>query len=194
MCPVEDGFASACRGVSVWHVSLCSFAGLLAGVLAHAADWSTVEEDGLHDPATPGIALLQDPVDALSVLPPDTAGNHVNWVRALEGGYIRPRSYLHDERAEETLDLDVIMVSGEGASLPAVRFPHKAHTAWLACKNCHESLFRSKAGATPVSMLAILQGEYCGRCHGAVSFPLTECNRCHSVEQRGVVGEPDRKP
>jgi ribosomal protein L40E len=34
-----------------------------------------------------------------------------------------------------------------------------------------------------MSMFAILQGEFCGRCHGAVSFPLTECRRCHSVPQ-----------
>jgi hypothetical protein len=26
-------------------------------------------------------------------------------------------------------------------------------------------------------------GEHCGRCHGAVAFPLTECTRCHSVQQ-----------
>ena len=47
------------------------------------------------------------------------------------------------------------------------------HTEWLDCTNCHDKLFLPKAGATPVNMFAVLQGEYCGRCHGAVSFPLT---------------------
>jgi hypothetical protein len=32
-------------------------------------------------------------------------------------------------------------------------------------------------------MNQILHGEQCGLCHGAVSFPLTECNRCHSVSR-----------
>jgi c(7)-type cytochrome triheme protein len=62
-----------------------------------------------------------------------------------------------------------------------VRFPHRQHTLWLDCSMCHEELFKSKAGANQFSMLAMLNGEQCGRCHGAVSFPLTECNRCHSV-------------
>jgi hypothetical protein len=29
----------------------------------------------------------------------------------------------------------------------------------------------------------VLSGEKCGLCHGAVAFPLTECNRCHSVQR-----------
>jgi hypothetical protein len=39
-----------------------------------------------------------------------------------------------------------------------------------------------KAGATKFTgMFPILSGEKCGRCHGAVAFPLTECRRCHVV-------------
>jgi hypothetical protein len=33
-------------------------------------------------------------------------------------------------------------------------------------------------------MLAILEGEQCGQCHGAVAFPLTECTRCHAIPQK----------
>jgi len=69
--------------------------------------------------------------------------------------------------------------------MPMVRFPHRQHTEWLDCSNCHEKLFASKAGGTrAVNMFQILQGEYCGLCHGAVSFPLTECKRCHSVARK----------
>ena len=35
----------------------------------------------------------------------------------------------------------------------------------------------------------ILDGEYCGICHGAVSFPLTECDRCHNTEKTETVAE-----
>jgi c(7)-type cytochrome triheme protein len=37
-----------------------------------------------------------------------------------------------------------------------------------------------KQGANPVSMDRIIRGEYCGRCHGVVAFPFTDCLRCHS--------------
>jgi hypothetical protein len=35
-------------------------------------------------------------------------------------------------------------------------------------------------------MFNILNGEQCGRCHGAVSFPVAEqCKLCHSVRHPG---------
>jgi c(7)-type cytochrome triheme protein len=71
--------------------------------------------------------------------------------------------------------------------MPAVRFPHRPHTLWLDCANCHEHLFKSKAGANKLSMQKILEGEQCGLCHGAVAFPLTECNRCHSTPQHEAI-------
>jgi c(7)-type cytochrome triheme protein len=69
--------------------------------------------------------------------------------------------------------------------MPIVRFPHRQHTLWLDCVNCHDHLFKAETGATNFSMLKILEGEQCGVCHGAVSFPLTECFRCHSVARPG---------
>lgn len=140
-------------------------------------------QDGMHDPTNPGIKLLQEPEEALSKLPPDAVGNRVRWVKALEQGLITPRTNILPDTKIKVLDTDVIMPrTGE---MPMVRFPHKQHTEWLDCSNCHEHLFKSKAGATKaVNMFEILQGEYCGLCHGAVSFPLTECKRCHSVERK----------
>ncbi|HEX9180451.1 MAG TPA: c(7)-type cytochrome triheme domain-containing protein, partial [Burkholderiales bacterium] len=58
---------------------------------------------------------------------------------------------------------------------------------WLDCANCHEHLFKSKAGANKLSMQKILEGEQCGLCHGAVAFPLTECGRCHSTPQHEAI-------
>ncbi len=167
----------------IFFVMVILFA-LFASKQILAAEWIKIKDDGLHDPAVPGVSILQQPSEALSALPPDTAGNKVNWVKALRDKYIEPRSYLHKEKKMEILDSDILL-KGTGDN-PYVLFPHKAHTEWMECGNCHEKIFISKAGATPISMLAILQGEYCGRCHGAVSFPLTECNRCHSVPQDSV--------
>lgn len=175
----------ACKA-SRWHWAGRARTALAAAVLALgsglalAYQWTALEEDGVHDPDNPAVGILQPPAEALSVLPPDTAGNHVRWVEALRGGYISPRAYLHKETENRVLDSTILMKNTGDA--PYVLFPHEPHTDWLDCDNCHERIFASKAGATPISMLAILSGEYCGRCHGAVSFPLTECRRCHSVE------------
>lgn len=135
--------------------------------------------------------MLQEPADALSKLTPDYAGNLVLWVKALEKGEINPRANLNPNTEVRVLDQDILLDLQGG--MPIVRFPHKQHTLWLDCANCHEHLFKSKAGANKYSMLAILNGEQCGVCHGAVSFPLTECFRCHSVTRSGQQKPADPK-
>lgn len=158
--------------------------------LAGAGNWPPLAQDGLHDPANTALNQLQNPAEALSKLPPDTSGNQVNWVKALEQGKIAPRTNIYPETKVKVLDKklppDVLMKNT--AELDMVKFPHKQHAELLDCSNCHEELFKSKAGTTPgFNMFAILQGEFCGRCHGAVAFPLTECKRCHN-EPRPVNG------
>ncbi|MBI5275354.1 MAG: hypothetical protein HY854_02755 [Burkholderiales bacterium] len=154
---------------------------------ADAPRWLALAADGLHDPASPAIGLLQEPREALGTLPPDTAGNQVSWVEALQRGLIQPRSAILPETKVNLRTTDVLLKNtGE---MPMVRFPHRQHTAWLDCTNCHDELFQQKAGATRINMFLILQGEKCGLCHGAVAFPLTECKRCHSVER----GSPEHQ-
>lgn len=165
----------------------------VTGVLYAAKQiWKPLQDDGLHDPQSPAISVLQEPADALSLLPPDTTGNHVAWIKALNGKYIEPRTNIFPETIINILDMDIILENtGE---MPLVRFPHKPHTEWLDCENCHDSIFKKKVGANPINMFAILSGEYCGRCHGAVAFPLTECNRCHSVPRSKFAGKPGVQP
>ena len=157
----------------------------LAGAAAvWAAGWPSLATDGVHDPKSPAIGVLQEPAESLAKLPPDTAGNRVRWMRALDDGVIRPRSAVHPDTQVNLRTTEVLMRrTGE---MNMVRFPHREHTAWLDCSNCHDQLFERRAGATKVNMFLILSGEKCGVCHGAVAFPLTECARCHSV-QRGSV-------
>lgn len=178
-----------------WLVSLVGIS-LLALSLHSVAEepskkerWKRLESDGLHDPGNPAIGELQWPGDAFSGFPKDNldTGNQVDWVRALESGVIVPRTNLFPDTHIEVLDMDIIM--DQTSTMPYVRFPHRAHTQWLDCSNCHDHLFVKKAGANPVNMFAILSGEYCGRCHGAVAFPLTECRRCHSVERNTFRGQ-----
>lgn len=141
--------------------------------------WLRLRCDGLHAPTNPAIEFLQEPGEALSQLPDGgPAGNQVDWVRALREGYINPRTNIYPETKIRVLDLDIVFT--QTADRPAVVFPHRPHTEWLDCKNCHPEFFIARRGANDFGMFDILQGEYCGRCHGAVSFPLTECSRCHS--------------
>ena len=141
--------------------------------------WLPLAKDGIHDPKSPALKVLQDPAAALSRLPADRVGNQVNWVAALEQGVINPRTNILPETKVRILDTDILLNLRGGT--PIVRFPHRQHTLWLDCSNCHEHLFQSKAGANKFSMERILQGEQCGVCHGAVSFPLTACARCHNT-------------
>jgi c(7)-type cytochrome triheme protein len=163
------------RVASVWVLALASIVVFTPG----AAQWLPLEKDGVHDPRSPGISQLQQPAEALSPLPRDTAGNMVRWTKALDNGVINPRASLQPNIRMRELDQNLIIA--KFGSMPAVQFPHLQHTRWLNCSNCHNALFKDKAGTTKFSMTAILNGEQCGVCHGAVAFPLTECYRCHSV-------------
>ncbi|TFG41605.1 MAG: cytochrome c, class I [Chromatiales bacterium] len=137
------------------------------------------ETDGIHDPAAFGTPLLQSPRDAFADLPKSTAGNYVNWSRALADGMLHPRYSINDPtRSPIVLDLNIVReVKG---SMPNVVYPHKQHTEWLDCANCHPAIFIPLKGANKISMASILLGEKCGVCHGKVAFPVSECRRCHS--------------
>ena len=142
----------------------------------------TLEADGIHDPANDAIKALQQPAEALGAFPMDRRGG-VNWVRALELGIIEPRADLQGTSKMQVLDLDILFK--DTGKMPWVKFPHIAHTQWLACSNCHPDIFIMKQGANNPSMDGILAGEYCGRCHDKVAFSLWICERCHSVPHPG---------
>lgn len=112
-------------------------------------------------------------------MPKDASGN-VDWVRALEDKAIEPKAGLDPASAlQPVFPLDVERVPA-GQPLFKVTFPHKAHTEWLACVNCHPVIFEMRRGANPINMAKIYAGEYCGQCHGKVSFAVpTGCPRCH---------------
>lgn len=175
LSPLLGSLARWARVASAWGLA----AGAILAFTPGAAQWLPLEKDGVHDPRGPGISQLQQPAEALAPLPRDTAGNMVRWTQALDSGVITLRAGpLPDARM---LTYDQNLIIAKFGSMPAVMFPHLQHTQWLDCSNCHNALFKDKAGANKFSMTAILNGEQCGVCHGAVAFPLTECNRCHSV-------------
>lgn len=135
--------------------------------------------DGIHDPGNDGTGILQAPKDAFGPLPKANSGNRVDWVKALASGDVQPRYDLNDpDKLPVVLDLNIVReVKG---SMPDVVYPHKQHTEWLDCSNCHPAIFIPKKGANNISMASILLGEQCGVCHGKVAFPVAECRKCHS--------------
>ena len=138
-------------------------------------------EDGIHDPANDATSTLQPPKVAFEGWPKTPFGNYVDWVKVLANGLIDPR-YDRKDPSVEPLVMDLDIVRRVKASVPDVVFPHKPHTRWLHCSNCHPKIFKPQHNANQINMSAILLGQKCGVCHGKVSFPITtkSCKKCHS--------------
>jgi c(7)-type cytochrome triheme protein len=142
-------------------------------------------EPGVHGFAHDLTPQLQRPAEAFAALPKATAGNHVDWVKALDAKAITPRwDRINPSTVPTVMDLNVVReVKG---SMPDVVFPHKRHTDWLQCANCHPAIFIPQKGANRISKASILLGEKCGVCHGKVAFPVSECRLCHSRNKAGA--------
>jgi c(7)-type cytochrome triheme protein len=136
-------------------------------------------EDGIHDPDNEGSYILQPPKTAFDLLPKSSSGNYINWVEAIENGDVTPR-FNKDNPEAQPIVMDLNIVREVKGTMPDVVYPHKQHTQWLDCSNCHPAIFIPQKGANQISMAAILMGEKCGVCHGKVAFPVAECRRCHS--------------
>jgi len=139
-------------------------------------------EDGIHDPANDGTLALMAPLTAYSGLPKSFAGNRVNWVEAIQTKKINPRYDRNDPNAAPVV-MDLNIVREVKGYMPDVVYPHKQHTEWLDCSNCHPAISIPQKGANAISMVAILLGEKCGVCHGKVAFPVSECRLCHSKKK-----------
>lgn len=136
-------------------------------------------QDGIHDKNSATVGSLQAPKDAFSGLPKASSGNYVDWVKSLQTSKIAPRFDRIDPKAKPIV-MDLNIVREVKGSMPNVVYPHKQHTEWLDCSNCHPVPFVPKKGANKMSMASILLGDGCGLCHGKVAFPVSDCRRCHS--------------
>lgn len=143
----------------------------------------SLRDDGLHDLKNDALPSLQEPEVSMKNFPIDRRGS-INWVKALADGTINPRMSRNGESERmNVMDMDILFK--DTGEMPWVRFPHLAHTRWLDCSNCHPAIFIPQKGGNPqIGMDAIIAGEYCGRCHDKVAFPLWTCERCHSVAHK----------
>ena len=150
-------------------------------------------ESGIHDPDNDMTLQLQPPATAFATLPKSQAGNHVDWVKALDGKTITPR-WDRVDAAAAAIVMDLNIVREVKGSMPDVVYPHKQHTEWLDCSNCHPKIFVPQKGANQISMASILLGQQCGVCHGKVAFPVSECRLCHSRKKAVTTAAGEVKP
>ena len=141
-------------------------------------------QDELYDPSNPDYNKLQKANESLAGFMLDKK-QYVNWMDVLRANLISPRADLTGKASMLVMNMDIIMKNTK--EMPYVKFPHKSHTMWLACSNCHEQIFLRKAGANKIDMAKIFRGQYCGVCHGKVAFGMFfSCETCHSVPQAGT--------
>ncbi|MBI5562860.1 MAG: hypothetical protein HY894_08450 [Deltaproteobacteria bacterium] len=116
-------------------------------------------------------------------LPRDRYGL-INWAQIVRDNLIKPRPSLDPTEEEmDPLDMDVL-IEAKGDYVDNVIYPHKIHTYWLKCEVCHPQIFIPAQGQNNITMVGIVNGQWCGRCHSKIAFPLTDCKRCHSSPKK----------
>ena len=121
---------------------------------------------------------------ASNLLPKDKYGL-VDWAKAVKENLLTPRHSL-DPDAEDIPPFDFnILIETKSNFVKDVVFPHYIHTWWLKCEICHPKIFIPVRGANNITMVGmIVDNKFCGRCHGKIAFPFTDCNRCHTSPKK----------
>ncbi len=124
---------------------------------------------------------------AFEALPKDRNGM-VDWGAAVTTGIIQPRDSISGNREpeQERYHENILVMRTRIDVIPDVIFPHGAHTYWINCDSCHPRPFSKRKGGTRFSMRDIIDGEYCGKCHGKVAFAANSfknCSRCHALQK-----------
>ena len=138
------------------------------------------------------------------VLPPETAWALTGYVGSLSGTARQPFAVRGDipfdrkefppetemeiraraiepPTAAELAEDELFLLAGK--DIPPAMFPHGIHRIRFKCSSCHESIFKMKAGANPVTMTAMRRGEFCASCHDgnlAWQVAFTTCVQCHA--------------
>jgi c(7)-type cytochrome triheme protein len=116
-------------------------------------------------------------------LPRDRYGL-IDWAKIVREKIVSPKFSLNPQDEEmPPLQMNVL-IPAKGDFVDDVVYPHEMHTYWLKCEVCHPGIFLPAAGQNNMTMTGIVQGQWCGRCHGKVAFPLTDCKRCHSSPKK----------
>lgn len=117
---------------------------------------------------------------SLADFPKAKYGNGIDWSEALSAHLITPVHYLTIKPPEDIVQDKRLTLEASWNMIPPAFYPHKLHSKWLDCNNCHPDIFNIKKKSTErFSMQRNLEGQYCGVCHMTVAFPMNDCKRCH---------------
>lgn len=115
-------------------------------------------------------------------MPRERFGNGIDWVQAEDDGLVSPVDTLESvsfHRPKLVSPGDEMLTASE-VTMPDIVFSHLKHSVWNGCELCHPQVFGIKKGSTTYTMQEIFEGRFCGSCHGRVSFPNDDCQRCHT--------------
>jgi len=116
----------------------------------------------------------------LASLPHERSGNRIDWSLALKEKAISPSRFLKVKPPPGMVFEKALLLEAEWERVPPAFFPHKTHTAWLECSNCHPDIFSVQKKSTKhFEMKMNIAGEFCGVCHMTVAFPMSNCKGCH---------------
>ena len=103
----------------------------------------------------------------------------INWMELKNNNVFKPIASLDKDYKEEIRD-NLILFKSKSDYVENVLFDHKTHSDWIKCSTCHPAIFSDSLGGTDIKMTEFSKGNYCGRCHGHVSFSFSDCVRCHN--------------
>lgn len=157
---------------------------------------------GTGDPVKSGppseaarIGKAWHPTAMATVLLPKDKYGLVDWAKAAKQDLIKPRAGFTAEEEEDEIIMDMdVVIEAKSDFVNDVVYPHYIHTWWLPCSVCHPAIFIPQKGANNMTMVEISRGKFCGRCHGKVSFPLTDCFRCHVKPKQAKTNAPAAAP
>jgi c(7)-type cytochrome triheme protein len=103
----------------------------------------------------------------------------IDWLELKTWGVLDPVASLDKDLTEEIRD-NFILFETTSEFVQNVMFSHRVHSTWIKCSTCHPAVFKEELGGNDVKMLEISRGNFCGHCHGKVSFTFADCLRCHN--------------
>jgi c(7)-type cytochrome triheme protein len=103
----------------------------------------------------------------------------IDWLELKKWGVLNPVASLDKDFTEEIRD-NFILFESTSEFVQNVVFGHRVHSTWIKCSTCHPAVFKDELGGNDVKMLEISRGNFCGHCHGKVSFTFADCLRCHN--------------
>jgi c(7)-type cytochrome triheme protein len=109
-------------------------------------------------------------------------GNGVNWIRAESDGHLTLKDTLKGTTSKKVhqAGLSDSVISPDDPEMPRIIFSHDNHARWNGCALCHPEPFEENKGSPKFTMEEIIEGKFCGTCHGKVAFPILDCQRCHT--------------